>query len=144
MTAAGQKTNAGVYYEQRSGTNLPDGVFLQQVARRDGNVETILLRDGKRGITRRWDASGVFKFTALGNAFYKTLRRNYVVSIPITIIGKRKNGTPYTYKTHMPMEKIGLRPVEIPLNLTHEQRLARVKMMILKELDAATHTERKF
>ncbi len=70
VTAAGQKTNAGVCYEQESGTNLPDGGFLQQVARRDGNVEKILLRDGKRGITRRWDCSGEFKFTTLGNAYY--------------------------------------------------------------------------
>ena len=49
VTAAGVKTNAGTYYEQKSETNLPDGGFLQQDARRDGNVETILLRDGRRG-----------------------------------------------------------------------------------------------
>ena len=74
VTAAGVKTNAGIYYEQKSETNLPDGGFLQQDARRDGNVETILLRDGRRGITRRFDASG-FKFTPLGTAYYRTMRR---------------------------------------------------------------------
>ncbi len=136
VTALGQKTSAGTYYEQRSETNLPDGGFLQQTARRDGNVETILLRDGGRGITRRWNASGTITFTPLGNAFYKTLRRNYVVSVPIIITGNRRNGTPYTYKSHMPIEKWGIKPMEMPMNLTHAQRVARVKAKVLREQDA--------
>ena len=82
--------------------DLPAGGFLQQVARRDGNVETIQLRDGKRGITRRWDAgSAEFKLTALGKRYYATLRRNYVADVPIVIVGKRKNGTTYRVKSHM-------------------------------------------
>ncbi len=63
----GKKTRAGSYYEQTSGPELPLGGFLQQSARREGNVETIQLRDGKRGITRRWDAgNNDWTFTALG------------------------------------------------------------------------------
>jgi hypothetical protein len=136
VTALGVKTNAGVYYEQKSETNLPDGGFLQQTARRDGNVETILLRDGKRGITRRFDASGGFKFTPLGTAYYRTMRRNYVISVPIIITGNRKNGTAYTYKAHMPIEKWGLKPMEMPMHLTHAQRVAFVKAKVLREQDA--------
>ena len=135
VTVLGVKTNAGVYYEQKSETNLPDG-FLQQTARRDGNVETILLRDGKRGITRRFDASGGFKYTPLETAYYRTMRRNYVVSVPIIITGNRKNGTPYTYKAHMPIEKWGLKPMEMPMHLTHAQRVAFVKAKVLREQDA--------
>ncbi len=64
---AGKKTPAGSYYEQKSGTELPLGGFLQQAAYREGNVETIQLRDGKRGVTRRWDAgNNDWTFTALG------------------------------------------------------------------------------
>ena len=72
----GQKTAAGRYWEQKAGVPpLPDGGFLQQTARREGNAETIELRDGKRAVTRRWDAgSGEFKFTALGKRYYATLR----------------------------------------------------------------------
>ena len=33
VKTAGVKTTAGTYYEQKSGTNLPDGGFLQQTAR---------------------------------------------------------------------------------------------------------------
>ena len=67
---AGKKTAAGNYWEQKSGTELPLGGFLQQTARREGNVETIQLRDGKRGITRRWDAgNNDWSFTALGKKY---------------------------------------------------------------------------
>ena len=93
---AGKKTAAGQYFEQKSGTELPLGGFLQQTARREGNVETIVLRDGKRGITRRWDAgNNDWSFTALGKRYYGTIRRNYAADVPILIEGKRKNGTIY-------------------------------------------------
>ena len=65
---SGAKTPAGLYWEQKEGAPpLPDGGFLQQAPRRDGNTETIALRDGRRAVTRRWDAgSGSFAYTALG------------------------------------------------------------------------------
>ena len=80
MDNAGKKTPAGSYYEQKTGTELPLGGFLQQAARREGNVESAQLRDGKRGITRRWDAgSSDWTFTALGKnttqCFDETTRR---------------------------------------------------------------------
>ena len=88
----GKKTPAGEYFEQKEGAPpLPDGGFLQQTARREGNTETIELRNGKRAITRRWNpASNEYKFTALGKQYYSTLRRNYVVDVPVTIRGTRK------------------------------------------------------
>ena len=132
---AGKRTAAGQYYEQKSGTELPLGGFLQQTARREGNVETIQLRDGKRGVTRRWDAgNNDWTFTALGKRYYGTLRRNYVADVPVLIEGRRKNGTTYRIKSHMKIEKLGLRPVEIPLNLNHDQRVALVKRLVLSSL----------
>ena len=98
-------------------------------------METIRLRDGKVGVTRRWErGSNEWKFAALGKKYYKTLRRNYVADIPITIHGKRKNGTTYTMKSHMKMEQLGLTPVQIPLDLTLEQRRALAKRMILSHI----------
>ncbi len=91
VNAAGARKIAGIYYEQKSGTNLPDGGFLQQTARRDGNMETIELRNGKRGTTRRWEAgAGEYKFTALGKRYYSTIIRNYVASVPIIIKGTER------------------------------------------------------
>ena len=88
----------------------------------------MLFRSGKRAVTRRWDpASNEFKFTAIGKKYYSTLRRNYVVDVPIIIKGKRKNGTRYEIKSHTKMEKLGMRPVEVPLNLTLDQRREYIK-----------------
>jgi hypothetical protein len=51
----GAVTKQGRYWEQKTGELLPAGGFLQQKAERDGGVETIRLRDGSRGVTRRWN-----------------------------------------------------------------------------------------
>ena len=135
IDATGNKTLAGRYYEQHSGRTLPTGGFLQQTAQREGNTETIKLRDGKRGVTRRWDpAGGEFKFTALGKKYYSTLRRNYVVDVPIVVNGVRKNGTKYQIKSHTKLEKLGMKPIDVPLHLNHEQRQEYVKKEVQKTL----------
>ncbi len=131
----GQATQAGKYWTIASGQPLPVGGFMQQDAVREGNVETIKLADGRKGVTRKWDeATGVYKFTKLGNDYYKLLRRNYVAAVPVIIDGKRKNGSTYKVKSHMPVEKLGLKPKSIPLNMGSPQRRARVKQMIEEEL----------
>ena len=106
----GDPTLAGKYYEQQTNTPLEaDGYNLTQTPIREGNTEFVTLRSGKKVKTRIWNAiSGEYRFTKEGNAFYKNLRRNYVVSIPVTVIGKRKNGTTYTVRSHMPIEKLGM------------------------------------
>ncbi len=68
----GESTAAGKYWAIRSGTPLPAGGFMQQEAVREGNVEYIKLAGGRKGATRKWDeATGLFKFTKLGNEYYK-------------------------------------------------------------------------
>jgi hypothetical protein len=80
----GASTTAGKYWSLKSGRALPEGGFMQQTVTREGNVESIRLRDGTRGVTRRWDeATGAYKFTRLGNTYYKTVRRNYLVAVPV-------------------------------------------------------------
>ena len=106
----GDPTLAGKYYEQQTNTTLEAGGYnLTQTPIREGNTEFVKLRSGKKVKTRVWNAiSGEYRFTKEGNEFYKQLRRNYVVSIPVTIIGKRKNGTTYTLRSSMPIEKLGM------------------------------------
>ena len=96
---------------------------------REGNTERVKLRNGKTVITRQWDSvSGEYKFTKQGDQFYKQLRRNYVVQIPVKIVGRRLNGTTYTIKSNMPIEKLGLTKQQLPLNLTHAERKAKIKL----------------
>ena len=56
------------------------------------------------------------------------------MSIPVRIKGTRANGTTYELKSSMPIEKLGLTKKELPLNLTHAQRKARIKDMVQDEL----------
>jgi hypothetical protein len=135
VDSGGSVTPQGVYWQQSTGGQLPAGGFMQQVASRDGDVETIRLRNGRKATTRRWDAvKGEWKFTRLGNRYYKTLRRNYVVQVPVIVKGARANRSTYTYKAHLPVEKLGLRPVTLPLNMTTPERDARVREIIEQQL----------
>ena len=105
----GTKTAAGLHYERSSGGSLITENFdLQQTPIRNGNTETIR-RSNKRVITRIWDpANGEYRFTKAGDVFYKQLRRNYVIQIPVSIYGSRANGSDYTIKSSLPIEKLGL------------------------------------
>jgi len=139
VDSGGKKTAAGKWWEKKSGEALPEGGFMQQKAMREGNTETIRLRDGRKGITRRWDpGSGEYKFTALGKKYYSTLRRNYVVDVPIVVNGKRQNGSTYQIRSHVKMEKLGLRPVEVPLSMTLEERRNFIKDSIKKQMERTT------
>ena len=133
----GSKTRAGEYWEQATGSVLPAGGFMQQVAQREGNKEYINLSNGKRGLVRRFDgASGDYEFTKLGKAYYKTIRRNYVAQVPVRVQGERRDKTRYSYKTHMPIEKLGLKPRQLPLSMRSPERYAKVKEMVRRELPA--------
>ena len=102
---------------------------------REGNTERVRLRNGKTVITRQWDSvGGEYKFTKQGDRFYKQLRRNYIVQLPVKIRGTRLNGSTYTIKSSMPIQKLGLTRKQLPLNLTHAERKATLKEMVEDEL----------
>ena len=135
--ANGEKTPAGRFYEQHSGDRLPDGALDSgQVPVRVRDSEFITVR-GKRRVTRTWDpVKHDWRFSALGNNFYKHMLRNYVCQIPVVVHGTRDNGTEYTIHTYFPMTKLGVDTQQLPLNLTEAQRLARVKQIVTQTLPA--------
>ena len=131
----GAVTAAGRYWEQKTGEQLPAGGFLQQVAQRENNTEYILLRSGVKAVTRTFDeATGAYRFSRLGRRYYSTLRRNYVASVPVKVEGTRKDRSTYEYKAHISVEKLGLRPKQLPLSMRSPERYARVKELIQQEL----------
>ena len=121
---SGGLTNAGAYYQRHHGELDTQGLDLSQVPHREKNTEYVYIR-GKRA-TRVWDGMQ-FKFTKLGELFYRNIRRNYVVQVPVNVRGTRDNGTHYTFKTFFRITKLGLTEISLPLNLTEAQRLERVK-----------------
>jgi hypothetical protein len=133
----GTATKQGRYWERKTGERLPTGGLMQQAAVREGGSETIRLRDGSRGITRRWnEARGDWDFTRLGIRFYTTLRRNYVVSVPVKVQGVRKDRSTYEHKAHIFVEKSNLTSKELPLRLRSPERNERVRQMIEAEIPA--------
>ena len=80
VDAAGQRTEAGRYYEQASSQNLPVGRFnTSQAPVRSGDTEYVTMRSGEQRATRRWDAVRQdYRFTDLGRSYYSRLKRSYV------------------------------------------------------------------
>ena len=72
VDSAGQRTQAGLYYEQASSSNLPAGGFdYSQSPTRSGDTEYIRMRGGEQRATRRWDpAISDYRFTDLGQSYY--------------------------------------------------------------------------
>ena len=137
LNSQGERTALGSYYEQKSSDELPAGGFdPTQAPFREGNTEFIKMRSGVERAVRRYDpADNEYKFTKLGKSFYARLKRNYVVQIPVKVKGKRKDGSYYNIKSTLPISKMGVDRIEMPLNLTAAQRTARIKEIISAELN---------
>jgi hypothetical protein len=131
---AGDATAAGKYWSTHTNLELPQGGFMSQVARREGNTEYIKLQNGKKAVTRRWTTDGEFAFTKIGDQYYSKQRRNYVVQVPVVVKGRRRDDSQYTRHSHMPIEQLGLTSQTLPMNLTPAQRASKLKEIISAQL----------
>ena len=58
---------------------------------------------------RRWDpTTSVYKYSSLGKQYYNTSQQEVTIHLPVTIYGKRANGTTYTFTGHMPIVSEGV------------------------------------
>ena len=53
----------------------------------------------------------------------------------MTIKGRRKNGIHYNVKSTMPVSKMGLDRITIPLNLTPAQQDSKIKEIVKRQLN---------
>ena len=131
VDASGERTAAGRYFEQASAQDLPVGGFDTSPPMRSGDTEYVTTRSGEQRATRRWDpTSQEYRFTAVGKSYYKRLKRNYVVQVPVRVTGTRKDGSQYHIRSTLPIAKLGIDRVELPLNLTISQRTERIKQIV--------------
>ena len=90
------------------------------------------MRNGEKKAVRRWQpAEGEYAFTHMGKAFYSRLKRNFVVQVPVWV----KDGTEYRIRSSLPVAKLGVDRVELPLCLTPAQRTTRIKEIVRSKLD---------
>jgi hypothetical protein len=102
---------------------------------RKGNTETIRLRGGGRGVTRRWNATNNrWDFTKLGKRYYQRLRRNWVVQVPVTIKGLRKDRSTYEIKGVVPISKMGIAAPNMAIDADTPTRNRRAKQMVLDQI----------
>ena len=139
----GTPTKAGLFWQELTGKELPESGHDAQKAVREGNVETIRLKNGGKAITRRLNvATGEWVFTRLGLRYYKKLRRNYVVNVPVVIHGLDDKGRTYTKKASIPIEKLGISQPDIALLKTLAARLRKVKELVLDQLPKKGNSSR--
>ena len=131
----GNLTATGNEWEARTGEQLPESGIQGQKAIRKGNTETVKLPNGTRGITRKWNAArNRWDFTKLGRAFYKKLRRNFVVQVPVIIKGMRKDRTTYEIKGVVPISKMGVKAPTLAIDAHTPTRNRKAKQMVLDQI----------
>ena len=94
----GSLTPSGTYYYQTTGHAAPNKGFdySQEPIRRGARVQIRLL-DGSLATVRSWD--GVkrrWRFTKIGQQFYRDSQDSYVVTFPVNMSLVRLNGSIYS------------------------------------------------
>ncbi len=136
VNAGGEITPTGTAYEAQTGVTLPRGEFdASQSAEREGNVETIVVRGGRRRVVRTFDpaadnGAGKWRYTVLGRAFYRTKRISYLVRVPARFTGTNARGNAYARDGFFPFAD----PIPLPMTLTRVQRDARIRAAILRTI----------
>ena len=132
-------TKGGKYFYEKTGKDPPPlGFDLEQTLKREKNKEYINV-NGKRRLARSYDATtDTMKYTKMGVSFFKARGETteYMVHIPVTIKGKnRKTGSAYERRGHLPHQALDMGQLKVPIYLSKEEQIEKVKQMILDNID---------
>ena len=148
VNASGNKTPAGEYYEDEFNQILmTDGVKGQtfndkQAVIKRGASEYIKLRNGTEVIVRTWNGSK-YKYTQTGKRYFAKQKTEYVIEIPVNIIGHRSaneqgrartRDSSYTRNAYMPVSHFGVAAIFANASLTSTQRVKRLKDAVMRKL----------
>ena len=77
-------------------------------------------------------ADGALRYTAANQRYYAQRRDEHIVSVPVTILGKRANGRAYTREGHFPVDQLGVTQIMVGQDTaTEAERIDRVKAFVL-------------
>ena len=79
-------------------------------------------------------ADGTMKLTLAGKSFYNQAKQEHIVSVPVTVRGKRKNGTPYARYLSIWQASVRLRSAATILT----QKKTRIRSLVLRQLGERT------
>ena len=105
----GEPTAAGKHYYSLSGEQPPVSDYdPNQAPVLRGTATYITGRTGKPVKLRYMGADGSFRYTVAGQRYYAQRQDEHIVSVPVTIMGKRANGRAYTREDHFPVDHLGV------------------------------------
>ena len=128
----GVLTEAGEY-AKGLGLDLPEeGYDLNEVPTRKGRTDYLTVKNKLSALRTLDPITGDYKYTALGRKYYRSQKKEYVVSIPVTVRGKRLNGSEYIIRGFMPATALGVPKIMQNASLTQRQRVSKIKSEVLK------------
>ena len=135
VDSTGKETAAGNHYEDEYGkTLLTDGVRGQtfndkQAVIKRGASEYIKLRNGSEVVVRSWTGTK-YIYTATGKRYFANSKKEYVIEVPVNIIGHRSaqeqgrartRETTYERHAFMPVSHFGVAAIFANASLTSAQ-----------------------
>ena len=112
-------TPHGQFYYHHTGHEAPDRrIDMNQQPTREGDSEYAVDRQGRRQRLRTLQPTGAFKYTAAGNHFFSRRQVEYVIHVPVIVVGHRRNGTEYTHSTYLPATTLGIDRIMVNAAMT--------------------------
>ena len=132
-------TPHGTAYYEHTHAEAPDRrIDMTQQPTHDGDSEYAVDRQGRRQCLRTLGPTGDWKHTAAGNHFFSRRQVEMNIHVPVIVTGTRRNGTTYTHRTYLPTDLMGIERIMVNTTLSHANRIARVKTLVLTSLDVRT------
>jgi hypothetical protein len=102
---------------------------------REGEVEYITLRNGRRHEVRRWKTgSRDWQYTALGRRFFSRERTEWLIEVPVEVRGRRRDDQgEYSKNTWVPVSFLGLPAQMTPAMMMREEAQERLKPDVLEQ-----------
>ena len=136
---SGKLTEAGRFYYEATGAERPRAAYdVNQELISRGGTDYIRTRDRREALVRSLRPDGSTQITQLGRVFFRTRHREYVVHVPVTILGRHKNGKDYDREDWLPVHKLGIAGIMENEQYTEAQAHSRVKSRVLGELGLRT------
>ncbi len=132
----GELTSLGRAWEERTGNSLEAGGYdPTQMPARDGDVEYIKMRSGKKVKTRTWNGVS-FKYSQIGRSFYSKKRVAYNIMIPVNVRIQRDNGSDYVRDQWLPVTDLNVEQFHLKPGMTPSQIKKAFATRVLREAGA--------
>ena len=131
-------TPAGKYYFKKQGVEWTGGFDPERPLKREGGKEFVVYRDGTQRLARTL-RGGDFSYTRIGKQYFKARgeHEEFIVSIPVKIQGRGRNGRRYERFGHLPHMAIsGLASLKVPIYLSEQEKHEQLKKQVLDGADA--------